>query len=137
MLGDCPLVDGKSLLSLLPNFSVDIFKKLFAPNLKVLIHVDVFAIDMANFAETVHVELPDERREVAVLEVPGQYFLREFGDVLDIEGVAGGSPADDRHDLAVLSHQKRTSTISSSLLMKRGIWLTLPFLLRLRFILIL
>jgi hypothetical protein len=89
---------------------------------------------MTRFSESIHVELANKGGEVAMFEVPRQHFLGKLADVLDIEGIGSGGPADDRFNLSILNVDVDTSTISRSLVMKRGIWLFLPFLLRLRFI---
>ena len=44
------------------------------------------------FPEAVEVELPDERGEVVVLEVGGDYLGSEALEVGDVEGLAGVAP---------------------------------------------
>jgi hypothetical protein len=46
---------------------------------------DALVLFISNFVEVIHVELSDERTEVAVSEVDGQNFLLELLDVLDGE----------------------------------------------------
>jgi hypothetical protein len=91
---------------------------------------------MTDLSKAIHVKLSDERRKVTMLEVAGEHFLGKLGDVLDIEGICSGSPADDGFDFRVLNAEEITSTISSSLVMKSGIWLLFPLLLLLLFIVI-
>jgi hypothetical protein len=105
--------------------------------LEILVHIDVLAVRVTDLAETVHVELADEGGEVAMLEVDGEDVFGKLGDVLDIEGIGGGSPTDRVGNGLVLSSTRRTSSISTSLEMKIGVCALLPFLLRLRLILLL
>lgn len=88
---------------------------------------------MPGLPEAVHVQLPDEGREVAVLEVLREDLVGELGDVFYAETITRGSPAYHCLDLWVLSKAKSTSIISSSLLMNNGAWLLFPFLLLLLF----
>ena len=104
---------------------------------EILMHIHVFTIGMANFSEPVHIKLANKWRKVAMLEVNGQNLLRELGDILDIEAIGCWSPTDRIWDGFILLFMKFTSSISTSLEMKMGIWALFPFLLRLRFILLL
>jgi len=76
---------------------------------------------MPYFSKAVHVELPNKRTEVAVLEVLGQNFLGEDCDIFNIEGVAGGCPTDDGRYLSILNQMGATSTISCSFVMNRDV----------------
>lgn len=63
---------------------------------RVLEDLLVAASDL-RFMEVIHVQLPDERREVVVLEVLGQNLLAEQVDLLDDEAVLLFDPP---HDVA-------------------------------------
>ena len=91
-------------------------------------HVYVLPIGVASLPEAVHIQLPDEGRKVAVLEVLRKDLICELGNVFYVKAIAGGSPAYHCLDIRILSKGKRTSIISSNLLMKSGTWLLLPFL---------
>ena len=99
-----------------------------------LVLVDILPIRMPDLAEAVHVELPDEGGEIPVFEVAGQNLLGKFADVFYVKWIAGRCPAQNGLQLTVLPKPTRTSTIYSSLDMKRGIWLPFPFLALLLFI---
>jgi hypothetical protein len=80
------------LILFLFDFPGDALEEVPGACLEVLVHVDVFPLVVAYFFEAVHVELPDEGGEIAMLEVDGEDILGEAGDALDGEGVSGGSP---------------------------------------------
>ena len=61
---------------------------------KFIIFVHVLPVLVPYFVEAVHVELPDERREVAMLEIFGQNGIREPVDILDAEGILVLCPVD-------------------------------------------
>lgn len=105
------------------------FQLVLAAFPEMVMHVYVLPVGVASFPEAVHVELPDEGRKVAVLEVLRKDLVGEFGDVFDVKTIAGGGPAYDRLNVRILDRGERTSIISRSLLMKSGTWLLLPFLL--------
>lgn len=67
---------------------------------------------MPYFSEAVHVELPDEGCEVAVLEVGWQHLLSESADAVDGETVSSGGPADDIAVLVFLAFFEGTSNMS-------------------------
>ena len=75
---------------------------------------------MTCLPKAIHVELSDEGSKVSMFEVDRQDFLSESRDVLDDKGVVGGGPADGAADVGVLCKGRSTSSISTSLLMKRG-----------------
>lgn len=62
--------------------------------LEELIHVDVFAFVMPYLVKPVHVELSDERREITMLEILGQYDISEPVDVRYVEGIPSRCPLD-------------------------------------------
>lgn len=104
-------VDLNALLFVFFYFSGDVFEQVFEAKFEVFVHVNIISVGMAYFSEAVHVELSDERGEVAVFEVGGQYFFCELGDAVDGEGVGGGGPADGVCVVFVLSDFSFTSII--------------------------
>jgi hypothetical protein len=75
----------------------------------VVVVVEIFA---AFFGEAVHVELPDERVQVAVLEVEGKDYLGESLGAEDNEPVLVLGPSDDVAVLGFLLRGRNTWSIS-------------------------
>lgn len=74
--------------------------------------VVVIEVPAALLGEAVHVELPDVRVHVLVLEVHGQYGRRKFIHVKNYESVLLLVPAYCRTVGAVLNRSQHTSSIS-------------------------
>lgn len=90
------------------------------PGPEVLVHVDVVAVGVARLAKAVHVELPNEGAEVAVLKIFGKDLLGKFSHLPYVEALPAAGPPYHIRNLGVLSERKPTSTIYSNLLMKSG-----------------
>ena len=114
-------VECQLLLLVLPHLADNIGELGRVAFLKVLIHVDVVAVGVANLFEAVHVELPDEGGKIVMLEVARQHLLREPRDILDIEGVQCTRPTHHIRDRLVLAKQTFTDRIYSSFEMNIGI----------------
>ncbi len=91
-----------TLLPILPPFSREVPERALGARPEVLVPVDVIAFGVTQFLEAVHVELADERGEVAVLEVLGEDVFGELANASDCEGVAFGGPAYGLRVLLVL-----------------------------------
>ena len=72
----------------------------------------VIKVPSALLRETVHVELPDVRVHVFVLEVHGEYGRTKFIDIKDNKSILLLVPAYCRTVIAVLNYKERTSSIS-------------------------
>lgn len=128
------IINCNSLLFLWFNPPIDITELVSCSHLKVLIFVNILSVVMPYFMEPIHIELPNERREVFVLKVFGQNFFCKFCDAFDVERIAGGGPTKNRLDRLILSKWDSTPTIWNNLLMKTGRWWVLLFLALLRLI---
>jgi hypothetical protein len=127
-------VQFQLLLLILPHLADNIGELRRVAFLKVLIHVDVVAVGVANLFESVHIELPNEGGKIVMLEVTRQHLLREPRDILDIEGVQCTRPTHHIRDRLVLGKQCFTDTIYSSLEMNIGIAAFFDFFGRVRLI---
>lgn len=107
-------IQSNTVLFLEVDFPFDVFEEGAVTSFKAVILVDVLSIIMAYFPESVHVELPDKRGEVVVLEESGQNSLSKLTDAFNVEGVVGGGPANDLVDRRVLNECKVTSSMSIS-----------------------
>lgn len=102
----------------------------FATN-EVLMCVDVISVAVANLFKGVNVCLADEGGEVVVFVVEREDFFGESGNISNYEGIVGGGPTHNVGEVLVLLYENVTSSICSSLTMKRGVYGDLSFLLRL------
>jgi hypothetical protein len=66
---------------------------------EVTVSIDVVSLGVADLVEAVHVELTDEGRVVFVFVVDGEHFFCELRDVVDVQGIARGGPAEGAVDV--------------------------------------
>ena len=104
-------VECQLLLLILPHLADNIGELGRVTFLKVLIHVDVVPVRVANLFESVHIELPNEGGKIVMLEVTREHLLCEPSDIFDIEGVQSAGPTHYIYDRLVLGNQGFTDTI--------------------------
>lgn len=87
------IIDGYFVFLLnLIYFSFDVWKKLSLSSFKIGVLIYIFPLVFANFAEPIHVQLPNERGEVIMFEVFGQNNICELVDILNSKGISRWCP---------------------------------------------
>lgn len=84
---------------------------MFGALFKVLVHVNIVALGMADLLEAVHVQLPNKRSKIMMFEVRRKHFLSEPSDIFNNERITCSSPANDLLNFSILDRGKSTSTI--------------------------
>ena len=80
-------------------------------------------LSCSNFSETIHVELPDKRQKIIMLEMFRKNLIGQPCNILDDKGIAIRSPLNDIFVLRILDKMRDTSTILYVLDKKIGILL--------------
>jgi hypothetical protein len=106
-----PVVERHYLLLLLLQLAVYVGQEVLGALFKVLVHVNIVALGMADLLEPVHVQLTDKRSKIMMFEVRGKHFLSEPSDIFNNERITCGSPAHDLLNFSILARGKGTSTI--------------------------
>jgi hypothetical protein len=131
------LISGNQIVFLLPRLTWYILQQVSTALLKVLMHINVFSIGMAYLTKAIHIKLSNKGWKISMFKINRQNFFGKLRDVLYIEAISCWSPTDGRKDRLILLLIRFTSSIYTNLDMNIGICEFLPFLLRLRFILLL
>ena len=68
-------------------------------------------LNCSSFSETIHVELPDKRQKIVVLEMFRKNLIGQPCNILNNKSVAIRSPLNDIFVLRILDKMRDTSTI--------------------------
>ena len=101
-------------------FTLNFFQACPTPTLEVgvLEHVPLATLHLH---EPVDVQLPHERRKIAMLEIFGQNRVSQFVDVEDFKPILAFNPFDDVPGFFILYRSINTSKISNNLEMKTDV----------------